>query len=187
MNIQEITTDALRKMADTEGLVIQGCGGDLREWVDGINRMLTDYGVFSGGGKFETALAFRHEGRTCLLFPFDGVRLDGGKLAAWRLMTHGEFGGTWLSDFVPNRLGGFLEARAEKPLCPLIGEDGNIFHLTGMAARTLREHGLNEQAREMQRRVFSRGSYPEALGIIGEYVEIPDAEGMAESPSPQLW
>ena len=87
MNIQEITTDALRKMADTEGLVIQGCGGDLREWVDGINRMLTDYGVFSGGGKFETALAFRHEGRTCLLFPFDGVRLDGGKLAAWRLMT----------------------------------------------------------------------------------------------------
>ena len=102
-------------------------------------------------------------------------------------MTHGEFGGTWLSDFVPNRLGGFLEARAEKPLCPLIGEDGNIFHLTGMAARTLREHGLNEQAREMQRRVFSRGSYPEALGIIGEYVEITDAEGMAESPSPQLW
>ena len=45
MNIQEITTDALRKMADTEGLVIQGCGGDLREWVDGINRMLTDYGA----------------------------------------------------------------------------------------------------------------------------------------------
>jgi hypothetical protein len=187
MNIQEITTDALRKMADTEGLVIQGCGGDLREWVDGINRMLTDYGVFSGGGKFETALAFRHEGRTCLLFPFDGVRLDGGKLAAWRLMTHGEFGGTWLSDFVPNRLGGFLEARAEKPLCPLIGKDGNIFHLTGMAARTLREHGRDEQAREMRRRVFSCGSYPEALGIIGEYVEITDAEGMAESHSPQLW
>ena len=29
---------------------------------------------------------------------------DGGKLAAWRLMTHGEFGGTWLSDYIPNRL-----------------------------------------------------------------------------------
>ena len=113
--------------------------------------------------------------------------MDVGKLAMWRLQTREQFGGTWLSDYVPNRLGGFLEARAEKPLCPLIGEDGNIFHLTGMAARTLREHGLNEQAREMQRRVFSRGSYPEALGIIGEYVEITDAEGMAESPSPQLW
>ena len=23
-------------------------------------------------------------------------------------MTHGAFGGTWLSDFVPNRLGGFI-------------------------------------------------------------------------------
>jgi hypothetical protein len=26
----------------------------------------------------------------------------------WRLQTHEQFGGTWLSDYVPNRLGGFV-------------------------------------------------------------------------------
>ena len=53
-------------------------------------------------------------------------------------------GGTWLSDYVPNRLGGFLEKSelgVEKPSCPLIGQDGNIFNLVGIAARTLREAG----------------------------------------------
>ena len=29
--------------------------------------------------------------------------------------------------------------------------------------------------------MFSSGSYPEALGIIGEYVEITDAEGMGKT------
>ena len=33
-----------------------------------------------------------------------------------------------------------------KPDCPLIGADGNIFNLLGIASRTLREHGLKEQA-----------------------------------------
>ena len=32
--------------------------------------------------------------------------------------------------------------------CPLIGADGNIFNLLGMASRTLRENGLKEQAME---------------------------------------
>ena len=44
-----------------------------------------------------------------------------GKLAMWRLNTHEAYGGTWLSDFVPNYLGGYLEAQAaepEKPDCP---------------------------------------------------------------------
>lgn len=40
MNVQEITVDKLRRMEDQEGLVIQGCGGDLQEWVDGIKEMV---------------------------------------------------------------------------------------------------------------------------------------------------
>ena len=49
------------------------------------------------------------------------------------------FGGTWLSDYVPNRLGGFIQEQTpQKPDCQLIGEDGNIFNLIGIAARTLR-------------------------------------------------
>jgi hypothetical protein len=40
VSVQEITTDEFRRMSDQEGLVIQDCGGDLQEWVDGINEML---------------------------------------------------------------------------------------------------------------------------------------------------
>ena len=102
------------------------------------------------GCQFENVAAFQHGALTCLLYPFDNVKLDIGKLALWRLQTHEVYGGTWLSDFVPNYLGGFIEtpeALADKPDCPLIGADGNIFNLLGIASRTLREHGLKEQAK----------------------------------------
>ena len=99
-------------------------------------------------------------GVTCLLYPFEDVDLDIGKLAMWRLHMHGNFGGTWLSDFVPNCLGGFIgEPEPEPELdCALIGQDGNIFNLVGIAARTLREHGLIDRAKEMKARVFASGS-----------------------------
>lgn len=29
-------------MNGKEGLILQGCGGETQEWVDGINEMLTD-------------------------------------------------------------------------------------------------------------------------------------------------
>lgn len=64
----------------------------------------------------------------------------------------------------------------EKPPCPLIGQDGNIFNLVGIAARTLREAGLRDQAKELTHRIFSGEchSYGEALCLIGEYVMITD-------------
>ncbi|MCI8496495.1 MAG: hypothetical protein HFI74_12645, partial [Lachnospiraceae bacterium] len=83
---------------------------------------------------------------------------------------------TWLSDYVPNRLGGFIKESVEKPDCALIGENGNIFNLAGIAAGTLREHGMKEQAEEMKERVFSSHSYEEALCIIGEYVNITSGD-----------
>ena len=172
MNINTITAEDLRRMPDKEGLILQGCGGDLTEWVDGINEMLTNAGILKDGSQFENVFAFQHGELTCLLYPFDDVKLDIGKLALWRLQTHEVYGGTWLSDFVPNYLGGFIETPeplADKPDCPLIGADGNIFNLLGIASRTLREHGLKEQAKEMSDRVFASGSYGEALCIIGEY------------------
>ena len=68
------------------------------------------------------------------------------------------------------------ENKQSKPDCPLIGEDGNVFHLVGIAARTLKRNGLSEQASEMTAKVFSSGSYDEALGIIGEYVNITSVD-----------
>lgn len=156
MSIQKISTERLRRMGDQEGLVLQGCGGDPREWLDGINQILTEEGILKKGAGFEEAYTFRHDGLTCLLFPFkENMELDMGKLAVWRLGTHSTFGGTWLSDYVSNRLGGFVQVQEQKepvrvkPDCPLIGTDGNIFHLMGKASETLRKNGLQEQAEEM--------------------------------------
>ena len=107
--IRRIQVGALRKMSDREGLILQGCGGDPQEWLEGINEMLTDAGILRNGSRFERASLFEYGGHTNMLFDFEGVDLDVGKLAMWRLTTYGTIGGTWLSDYVPNRLGGFLE------------------------------------------------------------------------------
>ena len=68
----------------------------------------------------------------------------------------------------------------KKPKCALIGQDGNIFNLVGIASRTLKQNGMKEEAKEMSNRVFSSHSYDEALNIIGEYVEITNESGLVE-------
>ena len=68
------------------------------------------------------------------------------------------------------------ENKHTKPDCPLIGEDGNIFHLIGIAAKTLRRNGMSTEASEMSEKVFKSGSYEEALGFIGEYVNITSVD-----------
>lgn len=182
MSIKKITENDLRQMKDSEGLILQGCGGELQEWLDGINDMFTEEKLLLNGTKFEDIYAFEHDGLTCLMFPFsEDVKLDVGRLAMWRLQTHGQFGGTWLSDYVPNRLGGFTREQQKeeslKPDCPLIGQDGNIFNLMGIASRTLRQNGMSEQATEMCSRITeTAGSYSEALSIIGEYVNITSVD-----------
>ena len=95
--MKELTTDQLRQMEGQEGLVLQGCGGDLQEWIDGINGLLTEAQILSGGSKFrsEEVAVFQHDGLTNLYFPFEGVELKMGRLAMWRLQTHEQFGGTW--------------------------------------------------------------------------------------------
>lgn len=188
--MKEITVDELRQMEGREGLILQGCGGPVQEWVDGINDLLSEKGVLLNGSKFEDVSVFHHDGLTNLLFPFEGVELNVGRFAMWRLETHEQFGGTWLSDYVPNRLGGFTQgAQTFKPDCELIGQDGNIFNLIGIASRTLKRNGLCEQAKEMQERIIG-GECPDycaALNVIGEYVNItgPDEEELpAQEISP---
>lgn len=172
--IQEKTTEDLRHMTDEEGLILQGCGGDLQEWVDGINDLLTQEGSLLNGAKFEHAATFQHDGLTNLLFSFEGVQLNVGKLALWRIQTHSQFGGTWLSDYVPNRLGGFIqEQKPVKPKMELLGRDGNIFSIMGTASQLLQMAGMADQAKEMCDRITGGNchSYHEALCIISEYVE----------------
>lgn len=79
-------------------------------------------------------------------------------------------------------------AERKKPDCELIGQDGNIFNLMGIASRTLRRNGMAEEATEMCTRIRESGSYDAALCIIGEYVnitgpneDISDDEGFTQS------
>ena len=160
-------------MDGQEGLILQGCGGDLQEWVDGINGLLTEAGILLDSSRFESVFVFQHQELTNLLFPFDGVKLDVGKLAMWRLQTYGQFVGTWLSDYVPNQLGGYHleDPKQRKPSMRLEDQDGNIFSILGRASHLLKEAGQKDRANEMFRRVTSSDSYAEALHIISEYVD----------------
>ena len=178
--MRDINASDLRKMSGKEGLILQDCGGDPQEWIDGINGLLIDEGILLEGTKFQNVSRFMYEGVTNLLFPFEDVKLDVGKLAMWRLKTHEMFGGTWLSDYVDNRLGGFQKTEAPeseerfKPDCPLIGADGNIFNLMSITKRTLINNDMASEAKEMCSRIYDCGSYNEALNVIGEYVNITD-------------
>ena len=186
MSVKKIRAEELRRMNGQEGLILQGCGGELQDWVDGINDMLIKSDILFDGTKFkaENCLAFENEGLTNLLLPFsEDVKLNMGKLAMWRLQTHSNFGGKWLSDYVDNRLGGFIPEKAseqKKPDCKLIGEDGNIFNLMGIASKILRQNGMAEEAVEMRDRIRASGSYDEALCIIGEYVNITGGDDLDE-------
>ena len=69
----------------------------------------------------------------------------------------------------------------EKPKCALIGKDGNIFNLMGIASRTLKRNGMQEQSEEMIEKITTNAkSYDEALCIISEYVDITDETGLEE-------
>ena len=67
-----------------------------------------------------------------------------------------------------------------KPKCPIIGADGNVFNIMGIAARTLKDNGMVDSAEEMRSRVVESGSYNDALAIIMEYVEPVDAGGHSQ-------
>ncbi len=114
MSIEEMNIRTLQNMRENrkEGLVFQGCGGDLQEWQDGTNNLLADVGILLDGTRFERIYVFQHDGRQNLLFPFDDtVKLDIGRLAIWRLQNL-NLEGMWLSDYVDNRLGGEIDITA---------------------------------------------------------------------------
>lgn len=73
--MKKINLEELRQMRGKGGLVLQGCGGELQEWVDGINKILTDEGILKNGSTFHEVYAFENEGLTCLLFDMKGVKL----------------------------------------------------------------------------------------------------------------
>ena len=78
-------------------------------------------------------------------------------------------------------------AEKNRPLCPIIGADGNIFNILGMASRTLRRNGMTEEAAEMYNRVTSSNSYDEALCIITDYITPCSEEELGEDSLSQQY
>ncbi len=63
------------------------------------------------------------------------------------------------------------DAAPEKPLCRLVGTDGNVFSIIGHVQRALRDAGQAERASEFGRRAFAARSYDEVLALTFEFVE----------------
>ena len=57
--IKEINELDLLKMKDKEGLILQGCGGDLNDWLQGINEDFTKRNILMNNSKFEDIYSFK--------------------------------------------------------------------------------------------------------------------------------
>lgn len=60
----------------------------------------------------------------------------------------------------------------EKPVCVLIGTDGNVFAVIGRVRAALIGAGQPDRAAEFVKRAFSARSYDEVLRLCMEYVEV---------------
>ena len=108
MSIKEIKAEELRLKSGEEGLVFQGCGGAVKEWVEGINKLLKNEQILKNGTELDECYRFKNHGLTNLYFPFGNAEVDMGKLAIWRIKARPIFGCMWLSDYVDNHLDGFI-------------------------------------------------------------------------------
>ncbi len=156
--------------------MLQGCGGDYEEWIDGITNMLKDNGIVPDSFSFDEIYLFEKDGVTNIAFALNNKSIDISKLAMFRLRIRNEFGAMWLSDYIDNYLRDVREVN-EKPKAPIIGADGNVFNLIGICSQALKRVGYYDQAKEMTNRVTNSHSYEDALSIMFEYIEPVDEKG----------
>ena len=101
-----ITISELRERKENEfAIVVMGAGGSLEEWKDGIAKALIEKAIVPEGEVFKemhtlSGNVMGKEGRTDLvLFFADGLKIEMGKLAMWRLQNYFI---KWTDDFVVN-------------------------------------------------------------------------------------
>lgn len=103
--VKDIQFDKLKRLSSIgfEGIIFLGSGGDINEWINGINDILNSEDIGTGEIEDKFSGVYRTEttgGRTDLILIFKKEsKLSMGKLAMWRL----RFGdASWLSDYVVN-------------------------------------------------------------------------------------
>ena len=85
-----------------EYLILQGCGGNLNNWVDGFTKMLKDEGIVSDSFSFDKVYSFENDNLINLAFSLNNKEIDIGKLAIFRLKIRDILGAMWLSDYIDN-------------------------------------------------------------------------------------
>ena len=104
MEIKKISLDEVKELRDNnyEYLVLQGCGGSLNKWVDGITKMFKKEKVIPSDFTFNEVYTFQNGDLTNMLFALNSEDIDIGRLAILRLQMRFEFGSMWLSDYIDN-------------------------------------------------------------------------------------
>lgn len=87
-----------------EYLILQGCGGELNEWVDGITNLLKENNIVSDSFSFDEVYSFENNNLTNMAFSLNSKDIDMSKLAIFRLKIREDFGAMWLSDYIDNCL-----------------------------------------------------------------------------------
>ncbi len=59
-----------------------------------------------------------------------------------------------------------------KPVCKLVGTDGNVFAIIGKVSKCLVRAGLPEQAREFKEKAFKAPSYDAVLQLSMQYTDV---------------
>jgi hypothetical protein len=63
-----------------------------------------------------------------------------------------------------------------KPICKLVGEDGNVFNLIAIVRQTLKKHHLYQQLKDFDEALSeiqrSGGGYDDVLALFMKYVEV---------------
>lgn len=173
--MKQLKLEEVKKLKDKDYdfLVLQGCGGNLEDWINGITNMLKENGIVSDSFSFDEIYFFEKDGTTNIALALNNKNIDIGKLAMFRLSIRDEFGAMWLSDYIDN----YLKNINKKPKAPIVGANGNVFNLIGICSQALKRAGYHEQAKEMTNRVTNSHSYDEALSIMCEYIEPTDQYG----------
>jgi hypothetical protein len=65
-----------------------------------------------------------------------------------------------------------MSTTIQKPRVRLTGTDGNVFALLGRCSAALKKAGQPDRAKELAKKIFSAGSYAEALQLMEEYCEV---------------
>lgn len=95
---KEKVLDKLNK--DKTYMVLLGCDGTEREWLEGIEGLFHDEGLVDKDYKIKESFIFENLGR--IDFIIDVSDIDISKLAIVRLKMREVFGAMWLQDYIDN-------------------------------------------------------------------------------------